>query len=196
MSELHTSPAKRQRTEDASTTRSDVWYKDGSVVLQAQKTQFRVHLSVLCQHSSVFGEMQSLPQPPDQPCVDGCPVIELPDDAAADVEHLLRVLYNMKIMFQPVLPFAVVAAVIRVGRKYDFRDLLDLAVERVTFENPTTLDEFDAQRPTRIEPYPGIAFDMLALARENHILSALPVAHYRAAVNGLVGDFSWWFNMP
>jgi hypothetical protein len=86
-------PAKCQRTEDAPITRSDIWYQDGSVVLQAQDTQFRVHWGNLCQHSSFFREMQGLPQPPDLPSVDGCPIIEL-QDAVLDVEHLLKVLYN------------------------------------------------------------------------------------------------------
>jgi hypothetical protein len=87
-------PAKRQRTdEDEPITRSDIWYEDGSVVLQARNTQFRVHWSVLAQHSSFFRDMQKLPQPPDQPNADGCPIVELQDDVA-DVEHLLRALYS------------------------------------------------------------------------------------------------------
>jgi capsid portal protein len=87
-------PAKRQRTdEDEPITRSDIWYEDGSVVLQARNTQFRVHWGVLAQHSSFFRDMQKLPQPPDQPNADGCPIVELQDEVA-DVEHLLRALYS------------------------------------------------------------------------------------------------------
>jgi hypothetical protein len=89
-------------------------------------------------------------------------------------------------------PAAVVAALIRLGRKYDFRDVLDSAVERITFENPKTLEEFDAlcvegkYKSTRIVPQPGLVFDILKLARENDIVSALPVAYYRAAQYHLV----------
>lgn len=86
-------PAKRQRTENAPLTRSDIWHSDGSVVLQARDTQFRVHWSVLALHSSVFRGMQGLPQAVDQPSMDGCPVVEL-SDSVEDVEHLLRALYN------------------------------------------------------------------------------------------------------
>lgn len=74
-------------------TRSDIWYHDGSLVLQAHNIQFRVHWSVLSQHSSFFRDMQGLPQPPDQPSVDGCPILEL-SDTVADIEHLLKALYN------------------------------------------------------------------------------------------------------
>jgi hypothetical protein len=86
-------PAKRQRT-DASLTRSKIWYKDGSIVLQAEKTQFRVHWSVLSENSDFFAGLEGLPQPNDRPTVDGCPLVELSDDAVVDVEYLLKALYT------------------------------------------------------------------------------------------------------
>ncbi|KAJ7879933.1 hypothetical protein B0H14DRAFT_2341092 [Mycena olivaceomarginata] len=175
-------PAKRQQTEDAPITRSDIWFTDGSVVLQAQSTQFRVHWGVLTQNSSFFRDMQALPQANvEQPTVEGCPLVELHDDVE-DVKHLLTILYN------PTLPvpskktheFAVVAALIRLGRKYDFRNLLDAAIEVVMLANPTTLDKVASASKNRcIDYYRGIEFDMLALARENNIMMALPYAYYR-----------------
>ncbi|KAJ6495789.1 hypothetical protein C8R47DRAFT_973953 [Mycena vitilis] len=177
--------AKRQRTEDVP-QHSDIWYNDGSVVLQAENTQFRVHWTILAQHSSFFRQLRELPQPADQPTIEGCSVVELPDDAV-DVEHLLRILYDLKLLFQPALQLPVVAALIRLGRKYDFRELLDSAVERVTFENPRTLKEFDALLcsagryvPTRIVMPPCLLPDLLRLARENDIVSALPSLYLRA----------------
>jgi hypothetical protein len=85
-------PAKRQRTEDEPITRSQIWNSDGSVVLQAANTQFRVHWSVLARNSSVFRDMQGVPQPADQPGVEGCPIVELSDDTD-DVGYLLMALY-------------------------------------------------------------------------------------------------------
>ncbi|KAJ7496919.1 hypothetical protein FB451DRAFT_1017688 [Mycena latifolia] len=179
-------PTKRQRTENAPITRSDIWYPDGSVVFQAENTQFRVHWSIVSQHSSFFRGMQDLPQPPDQPSVDGCPVVELLD-AVVDVTHLLKVLYNPSTLLEKPLPLPAVAALIHLGRKYDFRELLDSAIARLTFENPATLAEYDAllpspdpYTPTRIVHYPGVLFDILTLARENNILTVLPCAYYRA----------------
>ncbi|KAJ7188710.1 hypothetical protein C8R46DRAFT_1055562 [Mycena filopes] len=179
-------PAKRKRVdslEDASIIRSDIWYLDGSVVLQAHNTQFRVHWSFLTEHSSFFRDMQGLPQPPDdQPTVDGCPVIEL-SDALVDVEHLLRALYKPTFLLQKTLPFPVVAALVRLGLKYAFEDLLANAVERLTYENPATVQEYDACCATgskRIEFYPGIFFDVITLARENNLPRLLPAAFNRA----------------
>ncbi|KAJ7350587.1 hypothetical protein DFH08DRAFT_861827 [Mycena albidolilacea] len=186
-------PAKRQRTEDEPITRSEIWYQDGSVVLQAQNIQFRVHWSILSQNSAFFSQLMGLPQPPDQPTMDNCPIVELQDDAT-DAEYLLKALYNLKFLYQPMLPLPVVSALIRLGRKYDFRDVLEAAVERITFENPATLKEYDARRnweekttytPTRIDPYRAFEFDILTLARENDIVSALPAAYYRALNRGL-----------
>ncbi|KAJ7350461.1 hypothetical protein DFH08DRAFT_695648 [Mycena albidolilacea] len=185
--------AKRQRTEEPGPpffTRSDIWYTDGSVVLQAHTTQFRVHWGILSQHSSFFREIQGLPQPNDQPTVDGCPIVELPDDVV-DVEHLLRALYNPKIAYQPLLPLPMIAALIRLGRKYDFRDLLDSAVDRVVQDSPKTLAEYDALvgdgawSLKHIVAHSGLRFDLAVLAEENNILSALPFAYYRATSLGL-----------
>jgi hypothetical protein len=85
---------ERQRIEDAPPTRSTIWYKDGSVVLQAEKTQFRVHWSVLSENSAFFAGLEGLPQANEQPTVDGCPLVELSDDAVVDVEYLLKALYT------------------------------------------------------------------------------------------------------
>ncbi|KAJ6497668.1 hypothetical protein C8R45DRAFT_1211515 [Mycena sanguinolenta] len=178
------SPAKRKRTENT-ITHSEIWYKDGSVVLQAENTQFCVYWGILCQHSPFFRDLESS-RPPNQPTVDGCPIVEL-QDSVADVEYLLKSLYDPHFLGQTVLPLAVVGALIRLGRKYDFQTILDSAMARITFENPATLEAYDAlivngtYKPTRITESDGFAFDMLRLVRENNILSALPIAYYRAS---------------
>lgn len=71
----------------------DLWYDDGSVVLIAQDRAFRVHRSILSQQSSVFRDMFSIPQSSDVMNMDGCPIVELADDALM-LEHLLRAIYN------------------------------------------------------------------------------------------------------
>ncbi|KAJ7729089.1 hypothetical protein DFH07DRAFT_850509 [Mycena maculata] len=183
---MTSSSAKRQRTEDAPIARSEIWHDDGSLVLQAENTQFRVHWGVLSLNSPFFQNLKGLPQPPDQPSIEGCPVVELPDDAA-DVEYLLKALYIPTFLMQKKLPFPAAAALIRLGRKYDFKDVLNTTVERVTFENPATLEKYDAlivdrgrYGPRSILNYPGILYDMLSLAREHSIMSVLPCAYYRA----------------
>ncbi|KAJ6519076.1 hypothetical protein C8R45DRAFT_950166 [Mycena sanguinolenta] len=178
-------PAKRQRTdENAPVTRSERWFfDDGNVVLQAGNIQFRVHWSILALHSSVFRDMQGLPQPPDQPTVDGCPMVELSDDPD-DVEYFLKALYIPMFHCQQTLPLAVVSAFIRLGRKYDFKELFDSAVARLTSMCPMTLEEYDvvseSDRLKTIEGYSGLTIDLISLASENNVLSVLPCAYYCA----------------
>jgi hypothetical protein len=74
-----------------------------------------------------------------------------------------------------------VGALIRLGRKYYFKELLDSAVARLTLENPTTLEEFDAvafKAPMSIVSHSAILIDMTALASENNLLSLLPSAYF------------------
>lgn len=92
-------PDKRQSTSSSSIdenpviVRSTIWYDDGSVVLQAECTQFRVHRTLLCQNSTIFTDMFSIPQPPpNESLVEGCALVHL-SDSAEEVETVLRALY-------------------------------------------------------------------------------------------------------
>ncbi|KAF8216782.1 hypothetical protein K438DRAFT_1658264 [Mycena galopus ATCC 62051] len=176
---MSTPPAKRQRTEDAPITRSELWNSDGSVVLQAANMQFRVHWSVLARNSSVFRDMQGLPQPPGQPAVDGCPIVELSDDPE-DVERLLNVLYSPTFLNKKLLPLPVIGALIRLGRKYDFKDLFDSAVTYLQSDHPMTIEGYDAMgnKFNSIEYNSSLEVDIISLASENSNLSVLPCAYF------------------
>lgn len=95
------------------TRHPDLWFSDGSVVLRAENTLFRVHISQLSRHSAFFRDLFSLPQPmlkrqrstsstvdvDEGMQMEGCPVIVL-HDAAQDVGNLLTALYD-----GPYVPF-------------------------------------------------------------------------------------------
>ncbi|TFY63419.1 hypothetical protein EVG20_g6321 [Dentipellis fragilis] len=49
--------------ESALTMHKDLWMPDGSVVLQAERTLFCVHMSQLLRHSFIFRDMFALPRP-------------------------------------------------------------------------------------------------------------------------------------
>ncbi|KAF8201184.1 hypothetical protein K438DRAFT_1821537 [Mycena galopus ATCC 62051] len=185
-------PAKRQRVEEERLTRSDIWHDDGSLVLQVESTLFRVHWTILCMHSTFFRDMRDLPQPVDLPSIEGCPVIEL-HDSLEDVKHLLDALYNPHIFNQEKLSFPFIAALVRLGRKYDFKNLLEVAVQRLSYENPTTFEKYEALTQVHangrimyttqvIVPQQDIIFDVLTLARENNLFAILPSAYLRAIV--------------
>jgi hypothetical protein len=88
----------------------DLWFSDGSVVLRAEDTVFRVHMSQLSRRSLFFRDLFSLPQPGPDPSVadvdmsdaswvgcdgtfDGCPLLLL-HDSAEDLANLLNALYD------------------------------------------------------------------------------------------------------
>jgi len=88
-----TEDVKREQSEPF--TRSQFWFEDGNIVLQVGKTQFRVHTFMLARHSSVFRDMFKISQPiqPEEPLVDGCPVVTL-TDALEDVKVILSIFYD------------------------------------------------------------------------------------------------------
>ncbi|KAJ7880071.1 hypothetical protein B0H14DRAFT_2500468 [Mycena olivaceomarginata] len=173
---------KRPRTEYELITRSEMWDSDGNVVLQVQNTQFHVHWSVLARHSSVFRDMQGLPQPDGQPSVDRCPVMEIMTIHRTSKPAGSTIYPSVGF----VLPFPVVRAFIRLGRKYDFEDLFDSAVASLGSHYPTSIEAYNAEPPqTRIEWYSALHFDIINLAIENNIWSALPCAYY-----SVLGRFS------
>ncbi|KAJ7668678.1 hypothetical protein DFH06DRAFT_1321912 [Mycena polygramma] len=181
-------PAKRKRVESLAIIRSpELWFDDGSVVLQAQNTQFRVHWGVLSNQSTVFRDMRGLPQPPDQDSVEGCPVIEL-SDSADDVEYLLDTLYHPPTVFEgcPVVRYnrCPTAGVFQPTKREQY---IKAQKERWSFGFSCVYNIF---------PHRGILFDTLTLARENKLLSVLSCAYYRVVaehsqeeiLNGLPGE--------
>ena len=102
MSAIEPPPQKRKRSENsvdepppAELIRSDIWYTDGNVILQAEGVQFKVLKSILAQSSSVFEDMFSIPQPPSSSAdtVDGCPIVHL-SDSAEEVGYVLKALFK------------------------------------------------------------------------------------------------------
>lgn len=81
---------------------TDLWFPDGSIVLRAENTLFRVHMSQLSRHSVCFHDMFSLASasastvvssPEYLRIIGNCPVLFL-QDKADDLAHLLTALYD------------------------------------------------------------------------------------------------------
>jgi BTB/POZ domain len=72
---------------------ADLWYEDGTVVLQAGAKQFRVYRGILCSHSPVFHDMLSFPQPPSEETFEGQPLVHMPD-SPSDLYYFLKTLHD------------------------------------------------------------------------------------------------------
>ena len=72
----------------------DLWYSDGSVVLRADDSLFRVYSGTLSQASPVFRAMFGIPQlADDSESYEGCPLVHMPD-SAQDLRPFLRAMHD------------------------------------------------------------------------------------------------------
>ncbi|KAL1938152.1 hypothetical protein VTO73DRAFT_11981 [Trametes versicolor] len=112
----------------------EFWYCDGSIILVAGDVEFRIYKGLLADHSPVFKDMFSLPQPPAtaSPTNDPCPVVYL-SDSPDDLRHVLRAYmpkgdYSPFYVSAPSYSYEELSAAIRLGHKYQMAKLLDHAI--------------------------------------------------------------------
>ncbi|CAL1715631.1 unnamed protein product [Somion occarium] len=182
---------------------NDLWFSDGSVVLRAEQTLFRVHMSQLSRHSLLFRDMFTLPQPStasepspsaihspqtDLGYIEGCPVIHL-HDKAEDLANLLIALYDGPTFGNnDRSDFRVVSGILRLSAKYIIDSLRAKALAHLSEAWPSTLKAWDLRedlaRVYELETgtprgfrYPS-PIVVINLAREIDALSLLPSAFY------------------
>lgn len=85
------------------TRHGEFWLYDGSIVLAVENTLFRVHQTILANHSEVFADLFTIPQPEGEDMIDGCPVVHLYDDREQDFADLLRAMYHPEYVPSPRL---------------------------------------------------------------------------------------------
>lgn len=77
----------------------DFWLRDGSIILSVQHVLFKVHQTILAQHSEIFADLFDLPQPDPEfggdDLLEGCRVVQL-QDSPDDFEDLLRAIYHLE----------------------------------------------------------------------------------------------------
>jgi len=163
--------------------RGDPWLDDGSVILQAQSTFFKVHRSVLARNAEIFADTFQMPQPDtpadEQVVIDGCPVLSLTDDPT-ELGHFLRALYDGQKYFagDVILPFEAITGLVRLGTKYEASHLREEGMRRLpaVADSLLTCDEF-SNSPREL--YKRKCAVVLANLAETHELDAfLPPALY------------------
>ncbi|KAF7967498.1 hypothetical protein HWV62_34071 [Athelia sp. TMB] len=173
---------KRKRVDKfpmVAQTRSDIWFDDGNIVVQAEGTQFKVHRSMLAMWSPVFKETFSKNQTYSGDAVEGCPVVRV-TDSAVDMNILLGALFQRRHVeaVQP-LSIDIISAFIRLGKKWQVDTIFKEGLKRLLYEYPSTLDDFDALvHYSQVTDSNWVEIDVARLAREQNLLSILPVALY------------------
>ncbi|RDB26512.1 hypothetical protein Hypma_005667 [Hypsizygus marmoreus] len=144
-------------SEAPASRHSEFWLYDGSIVLAVQGTLFRVHQTILANHSEVFSDLFSLPQPKkddndEEERIEGCQVVYLPDNAE-DFVDLLRAIYHPS-HFDKLSPNAdldtiltFISGILRLSTKYYIRELRKRCLAILTARFPTTYQDYMTKCP-------------------------------------------------
>ncbi|KAI0364250.1 hypothetical protein BV20DRAFT_872916 [Pilatotrama ljubarskyi] len=165
----------------------DLWFEDGSIVVVAQNTGYRVHTSLLSRLSPIFRDMIAIPVPRNEHTVQGAPIVYVPD-SAHDMGCLLRAVYEPRRHLndnEADIPFARIAALMRLGHKYEMPDIVNEAArhleEHFIINFNTWMDYCDDERSSGLELSEDRAADYVEavnLARLTGKLASLPLALY------------------
>ncbi|KAJ6516606.1 hypothetical protein C8R47DRAFT_1000600 [Mycena vitilis] len=159
--------------------RSDVWFDDGTVVLQAEKTLFRVYRGVLAAQSPIFRDAFAIPQPAMQDTYEGCPLVVLHDSALELRIFLLATHDAGYFMNTPVDGLETLFGLVRLSTKYDVEHIRRRMVSILRVIYPSSLAEYlKRQAPAGYGECDEDDFLALRLAGEFNILPVLPGIYY------------------
>ncbi|KAJ7234395.1 hypothetical protein C8J57DRAFT_1729056 [Mycena rebaudengoi] len=165
----------------AETIRStDFWFEDGTVILQAGYTLYRLYRGFLPSRSTVFRDMFSIPQPVVGLFygVDGCPVIQV-HDTAKDFGRFLKALHQCgSYKSCPVSSFPELSSVLRLSDKYDVQTLRDSMLSILAELYPSTLERWHERSSPAGYRVLDDHIAVLNLARKMNILAVLPGVMY------------------
>ncbi|KAI0742372.1 hypothetical protein C8Q80DRAFT_1258645 [Daedaleopsis nitida] len=153
------------------------WFSDGSLVLVAGTSAFKIYHGVLASQSAVFADMLSLPRSSTDPSINGCPILELLD-SPEDLRYLLQVLFPPPMMSPGgTSSFPRVSAVVRLSHKYQMDALLRQGIDILTGYYTTTYSQWlKRDEYPHLKPLPIHAIDAVYLARLTETDSMLPTA--------------------
>ncbi|KAJ7922348.1 hypothetical protein B0H13DRAFT_1983516 [Mycena leptocephala] len=172
----------------------DLWFSDGSLVVRAENTIFRVSGAVLAARSSVFQDMLSFPQPGSSPGaediegIEGIPIVEV-HDMAAEVEPFLRAIFDSSFFMPPPSSpnLSDILAILRLSHKYDIQYLHRRALDHLSRIYPTDLSQFLEHLNhlpegfEALKPSADAHLQVLRVLHEVHALFLLPAAYARAS---------------
>ncbi|GJF00195.1 hypothetical protein PsYK624_164750 [Phanerochaete sordida] len=149
---------KKRRIEEEQASREppplppkheQLWFDDGNVAIISRDTSFRLHRSVLEQHSSIISDLLECEvldaNPGDAPSFQACIVLRA-DDSGAELARLLRVLYSIdRSLFDRRKPvkFLDLRGIALLAHKYNVHAILNEVSERLSLAFPAILEQSD-----------------------------------------------------
>ncbi|THU75115.1 hypothetical protein K435DRAFT_707641, partial [Dendrothele bispora CBS 962.96] len=97
----------------------ELWFEDGTLIIEARGSAFRVYAGLLSARSSVFHDMMSIPQPASS-ASQPCPTVTL-HDSPQDLTHFLKAIMDSQYFESPPHKTSVpiITGVLRLSTKYD-----------------------------------------------------------------------------
>lgn len=164
----------------------DYWLYDGSIVLSVGSHLFRVHKTILANHSEVFSDLFTIPQPEQgEDMIEGCRIVRLHDDEK-DFVDLLNAIYrpdhfdslSADASLETILTF--IQGILRLSTKYIIRYLRQRCISLLLTKFPSTLDGYTlkATASNQKKCKSDNVMRAITLARQNNVLEILPYAFY------------------
>ncbi|KAF8881404.1 hypothetical protein CPB84DRAFT_1687264, partial [Gymnopilus junonius] len=158
---------------------------DGSIILHVENTLFRVHKTILANHSEVFADLFTVPQPEGERMVEGCHLVRL-QDSAKDFEDLLKAIYipdhfdqcSSESDLDSILTF--VSGILRLSTKYLIRYLRQRCISLLIAKLPTTFSGYEAKStsPHSDRYRSDTVMRSIKLAKEANVPEVIPYAYY------------------
>ncbi|TFK89933.1 hypothetical protein K466DRAFT_544302 [Polyporus arcularius HHB13444] len=169
----------------------EFWLGDGSVVLIAGKTGFKVYRDLLAAQSPIFADMFATATPSAHDALEGCPVAHV-SDSAEDIRHFLRALLPKKkrSFFQKsddvVFTIDELSSVVRLSHKYQVEDLQSQALSALQMYFTDSFAQWDTvESDYPFDPPEATAgIEVVHLATLTDTPGMLPVAMYTCATGG------------
>ncbi|KAG5735841.1 hypothetical protein E4T56_gene9366 [Termitomyces sp. T112] len=165
--------------------RSDYWYDDGSIIIIVEETAFRVHKSILSQHSDVFADLFTIPEPAarESESLEGCSVVHLQDDLH-DFTQVIKAIY--KPFYFDELPqnadlrklLGFISGILKISTKYNLTRIRQKCIDILQGKFPTTLSGCEELVSSGYQYNATTVVSAIPLARETNVPEILPWAFY------------------
>ncbi|KAH8089863.1 hypothetical protein BXZ70DRAFT_1067466 [Cristinia sonorae] len=145
---------------------AEVWYNDGTIILVAGDTGFRVYAGILSEQSPVFSELLSeIPgHTPQNATFDGSPLLWLPDHPK-EMQYLLKAIHCTRFVVDPELDFNVLCGILHLSTLYRIPHLRLRAILALQHYFPPTLDEWLNAKTSRQKLSASDIFHLANVAR-------------------------------
>ncbi|KAF7972135.1 hypothetical protein HWV62_18866 [Athelia sp. TMB] len=195
--------AKRPRSDSAANEslpspeyiRSAPWFEDGNVILEVERVRFKVYMGILAANSVIFRDMFAVARADKGDDVEGCPVVHL-EDNPKQLAYVLDALHDSRKWIEDndegkPMPLTILAAFLRIGRKYEIDHIRKKAIQRLAVAFPTELgkcrDTFRQgyAKSISLRHTAGDLLLLINIIRENELLVHLPMAFLKCITRDL-----------